>query len=76
MIKQVFKENKGTYYSPRITANLKRQGYLIFKQRVAKLIRKEDWISTSKERFKVTTDSKHGYSISENNLNRNFKQRS
>lgn len=73
VIKQVFKESKGTYGSPRITANLKRQGYLVSKPRVAKLMRKECLRSKTKKRFRVTTDSNHGYSISKNYLSRNFK---
>ena len=73
VIKQVFKESKGTYGSPRITANLKKKGYLVSKPRVAKLMRKEGLKSKTKKRFKVTTDSNHGYSISKNHLSRNFK---
>ena len=73
VIKQVFEESKRTYGSPRITANLKRQGYIISRPRVAKLMRKEGLRSKIKRRFRVTTNSNHGYSISENHLSRNFK---
>ena len=73
VIKQVFEESKRTYGSPRITANLKRQGYVISRPRVAKLMRKEGLRSKIKRRFRVTTNSNHGYSISENHLCRNFK---
>lgn len=41
VIKKVFEDRKGTYGSPRIKANLKRQGYLVSKPKVAKLMRKE-----------------------------------
>ncbi len=73
VIKQVFSESKGTYGSPRITANLKRQGYLVSKPRVAKLMRKSGLRSKTKKMYRVTTDSNHGYSISKNHLSRNFK---
>jgi transposase InsO family protein len=73
VIKQVFSESKGTYGSPRITANLKRQGYLVSKPRVAKLMRKSGLRSKTKKKYRVTTDSNHGYSISKNHLSRNFK---
>ena len=75
VIKQVFEESKRTYGSPRITANLKRQGYIISRPRVAKLMRKEGLRSKIKRRFRVTTNSNHGYSISENHLSRNFKSK-
>jgi len=73
VIKQVFTESKKTYGSPRIAASLKRQGYAVSRPRVAKLMRKEGLRSKIKGRFKVTTDSNHGYSISKNHLSRNFK---
>jgi len=41
VIKQVFTESKKTYGSPRILASMKRQGYAVFRLRVAKLMRKE-----------------------------------
>ena len=73
VIKKVSEESRKTYSSPRITANLKRQGFAISRLRVAKLMRKEGLKSKIKGRFRVTTNSNHGYSISENNLSINFK---
>ena len=73
LIKQVFEESKKTYGSPRITAELKKQGYVISKPRVAKLMRLNGIRSKVKRKYKVTTDSNHSYAISENHLNRNFK---
>lgn len=73
VIKAIFRESKNTYGSPRITANLKRLGYVVSQQKVAKLMRKEGLRSKIKKRFKITTNSNHGYSISENYLSRNFK---
>lgn len=73
VIKQVFFESKQTYGSPRITAAMKREGYTISKPRVAKLMRKNGLRSKVKKKYKVTTNSKHKYSISDNRLSRNFK---
>jgi putative transposase len=73
LIKQVFEESKKTYGSPRITAELKKQGYVISKPRVAKLMRLNGIRSKVKRKYKVTTDSNHSYAISKNHLNRNFK---
>lgn len=76
VIKQVFQKSKRTYGSPRITAQLKKEGYLVSRPRVAKLMRKEGLKSKVKKRYKATTDSNHKYSISENHLSRNFKPKS
>ena len=61
VIKQVFAES------------MKSQGYTVSRPKVSKLMRKEGFRIKIKRRFKVTTDSNHGYSISKNHLSRNFK---
>jgi len=61
VIKQVFQKNKNTYGKPRIAANLKRQGYVVYRTRVDRIIRKEGLRSNTKRRFKITTASNHGY---------------
>lgn len=68
----MFEESNKTYGSPRITAELKKQGYVISKPRVAKLMRLNGIRSKVKRKYKVTTDSNHSYAISDNHLNRNF----
>ena len=73
VIKQVFDQSKQTYGSPRIAAELKKRGYGVSKPRVAKLMRINGWRSKVKRRYKITTNSKHLYSISANYLGRNFK---
>jgi len=72
-IKEVFEESKKTYGSPRIREELKRRGFSISKPRVAKLMRLNDLRSKVRRKYKVTTNSKHLYVISDNHLNRNFK---
>lgn len=41
-IKEIHKESKGTYGSPRIKASLERQGQKVGEDRVAKLMREEN----------------------------------
>lgn len=72
LIKKIFYESKQRYGSPRIAAELRKQGYLISKVRVAKLMRLNYLRSKMKRQYRITTDSKHSFSISKNHLNRNF----
>jgi len=69
LIKEFFDLSNQTSGSPRITEELRRNGYHISKRRVAKLMRVNGWRS----KLKVTTDSNHPYPIGRNHLNRNFK---
>ena len=72
LIKNIFDTSNQTYGSPRITEQLKREGYHISKKRVAKLMSINGWRSKLKKKFKVTTDSNHLYPVCRNHLNRNF----
>lgn len=71
-IKSIFDTSKQTYGSPRISAELKKQGHLVSKPRVARLMRANGIRSKVKKKYKVTTDSTHSFKISPNILNRNF----
>jgi len=68
LIKNIF----DTYGSPRITAELNRQGYRISKRRVAKLMRLSGLRSKIIRKYRITTNSNHRYPICRNYLNRNF----
>jgi transposase InsO family protein len=72
-IKEVFEESKRTYGSPRVTAELKRRGVNVSKPRVAKLMRLNNLKSKVRKKYRVTTNSNHIHSISDNHLDRNFK---
>jgi len=72
LIKQLFEESNQAYGSPRITAALRRRGYIISERRVRALMRINGWRSRMKKRFRVTTNSNHSHSICRNHLNRNF----
>ncbi len=71
-IKAIYKKNKGSYGSPRITKALNEQGILCSENRVADRMRKNDIKAKTKKRFKVTTNSKHNHPIAPNLLNQDF----
>lgn len=68
-ITRVFKKHKRRYGSPRITINLRSQGYTCGENRVARLMRKAGLIArTPKRKTPRTTDSRHGGPIAPNLL--------
>lgn len=71
-IKIIHKQSKGTYGSPRITKELKARNYSVSRVRVARLMKKARIRSIIKKKFVVTTNSKHGFTLSPNLLNREF----
>jgi putative transposase len=71
-IRLLHKESGQTYGSPRISKALKAKDIPVSRPRVARLMKQADLRAKRIKRFKVTTDSKHSYPVSENLLNRNF----
>ncbi|MBP0903825.1 hypothetical protein J8H85_14275 [Mariniflexile gromovii] len=49
---------------------LKRKGYLISRRRAAKIMRKNNWFSKHKRKFKATRNSNHSYPVCRHLLNR------
>lgn len=72
-IREIHICSKQTYGSPRIIAELKKQGLEVGHNRVSRLMRENEIKAKMKRRFKNTTDSEHKLPVSENILNRNFK---
>ena len=72
IIKQIFKKNRGSYGSPRVHDDMKDQGIRCSCKRVARIMRENGLRARRKQRFKVTTDSKHDLPIADNLLNQNF----
>ncbi|MCC4231062.1 IS3 family transposase, partial [Zunongwangia profunda] len=72
MIKKEFDLSKHRYGATRIAAQLKRKEYGISRGRVAKIMKANHWFSKHKKKFRVTTDSNHGYIVCRNLLNRDF----
>jgi transposase InsO family protein len=52
-----------SYGRPRITAELRRQGWTVNPKRVYRLMRKDNLLCVRKRKFVVTTDSNHGRKI-------------
>ncbi len=73
LIKQEFELSKKRYGSSRIAKSLQSKGYKISSNRVAKLMKINNWRSITKKQFKVTTDSNHKEPTCKNVLNRDFK---
>lgn len=72
-IRKIHKESKHTYGSPRVAAELKKQGINAGHNRVARLMSDNEIKAKMKRRYKNTTDSSHLLPVAENILNRDFK---
>ena len=72
-IKKVHKKSRGTYGSPRVHAELKKQGISCSRKRAAKLMRKEKIQAKMRKRWKKTTlQSKKVVDIAPNHLDQQF----
>jgi len=72
-IKKAHKKSRGTYGSPRVHAELKKQGVSCSRKRTAKLMRKEKIQAKMRKRWKRTTlQSKKVVDIAPNHLDQQF----
>lgn len=71
-IQKVHKDSGYIYGSPRITAELHKEGDVVSRSYVARLMKKHGIRSKVKKKYKITTDSSHSYRIAENLLQRDF----
>ena len=71
-IKIAYEASKRTYGSPRVTLALLEEGLHVSRQRVARLMKKQNLQSIIRKKWIVTTDSRHNYPVVENKLNRDF----
>jgi len=72
-IREIYEDSKGTYGSPRITAELGAKNRKVSRPRVARIMRAEEIRAKRRKKYKVTTNSKHKFTVAENKLNRDFK---
>ena len=56
------------YGRPRITAELKRQGWEVNHKRVSRILREDNLLCLRKRKFQSTTDSRHAYPVHANLL--------
>jgi transposase InsO family protein len=71
-IRKVYHNSGGTYGSPRIYQELKRQNISCSENRVARLMREDGLYAKTKRRYKATTNSKHDLPVTANLLQRDF----
>ena len=71
-IQAVHSESRRIYGSPRVHASLKAEDYQIGRNRVARLMRKNDIRARTKRKFRVTTDGCHDHPVAPNLLDRQF----
>ena len=68
-IREVHTQSRRLYGSPRIAAELKKQGVRCGKNRVARIMREHSIeAAVKKRRFRRTTDSRHDYALASNLL--------
>lgn len=72
LIKEIHKDSKGEYGSPKIHGELRRRGTNCGRKRVARLMRKDGLKAKTIRKFKATTNSDHNLPVAENLLNRDF----
>ena len=73
-IKEIHKKSRGTYGSPRIHAELKKQGFTSSRRRVANLMRRENIQAKMRRKWKTTTQqSKKVVELAPNHLDQQFK---
>lgn len=72
-IRQIHADSRGTYGSPRVTAELRAGGETVSENTVARLMSENEIRSKVRKRFVPrTTDSDHGCPIAPNRLDRDF----
>jgi putative transposase len=63
---------KYRYGSPRVTEELRRRGYRVGQNLIARIMRENRLGRRPRKRFRSTTNSEHGLEVAENLLNRKF----
>lgn len=71
-IKKIYLMSRKTYGSPRVHDSLKKLGITCSKKRVERLMKDNGLISIHKNKFVITTNSKHNLPVAHNVLNRRF----
>ena len=71
-IKSIFQEGRCNYGTRPIRKELSRQGVIVSRKRVARLMNETHLVCKTKRKFKATTDSRHNKPIAPNLLDRKF----
>jgi len=75
-IQEVHEQSRKTYGSPRVHAELRKQGVICSKKRVARLMRQYGIRARRKRSHKITTQSQHNYPVAANLLRQDFQAQS
>lgn len=73
LIRQIHRESRGTYGSPRIHLELREEGHCVARKRVARLMRENGLRTRHFKRYKHTTHSIHRWPVAPNVLERRFE---
>jgi len=71
-IKEIHRQSRQRYGSPRVYYELRSQGIRCSENKVARLMQTHGIAAERKRRFTVTTDSRHRLPVAENKLNQEF----
>jgi putative transposase len=71
-MRAAFAASHGTYGSPRMTHDLREEGFAVGRRRVARLMRQNGLVARCKRRFRRTTDSRHDWPVAPNMLEQDF----
>jgi len=71
-VKAAFASGRGHYGRDRVRLDLGLRGRKTSRKRVGDSLKRQGLLAKPKRRYRVTTDSKHGFSVAQNLLNRNF----
>lgn len=73
VISSIQSDLRHSYGAKRMTAELKRRGYMVNHKRVARIMRENGLQVRRKKRFRSTTNSEHDNPVAENVLDRQFE---
>jgi putative transposase len=71
-MRAVFERARGTYGSPSVFRELRKQGHQVGRHRVARLMSQDGLRARVRRRFVHTTDSRHAHRVAPNTLRRRF----
>ena len=73
-IREIWEWSRRVYGSPRITAELRAQGYRCGKNRIARIMRANGIASFTRRRYRLTTNSDHKLPLAEDLVGRDFRE--
>jgi transposase InsO family protein len=71
-VREIHRDSRGRYGSPRVHAELRNEGHRISKRRVERSMREQNLAARSARRFRVTTRANPKHAVTENLLAREF----